>query len=358
MRTVESEENSVVVKPNLMQLARMEDVSPEELEKKYMRSVEAAETMTDDEARKNESKESAMDLLTFLGLEDELDIDETSDNPLGDLTDDLMKFKLEELEGTKDPAYREQIKKDKLEILGIEEIDQSIIIENDDPFLEKEYKREQEKIANQLAARKRRKEIALENKHPNPLGEELDEYESFNFGRESETSRSGYRQSASFSGSTIIDSDYSSSKTRTKTSSNTESTSFTHGKPVANDEENQKRRAQLYEHGTKQMLDMIYNGPKKQKKEKERRRFGRKEKFSFKGLWKKTKAWFSSEEAAVMAKIGAMLCLQTGMAIMTKRLDFDNGLQAVTFIGMMLGVFYVGNEVRAEGFDFRRLNFM
>ena len=68
-------------------------------------------------------------------------------------------------------------------------------------------------------------------------------------------------------------------------------------------------------------------------------------------MWSRTKEWFNSDEGTIMLKVGAFISLETALGIMTKKFEFDGALQAVSFIGMMLGVFAIGRELSVEGLN-------
>lgn len=120
-------------------------------------------------------------------------------------------------------------------------------------------------------------------------------------------------------------------------------------------EKREKQTKDMYSRGANSMRNMAFSGREKVKKKKKRNPYGKK-RFSIKNVWKSTKEWFHSDEAVLLSKIGVMLCLETGMAIVTKQHEFEGTGQMLAFLAMMLGVFYISREIRAEGFDPRKVS--
>lgn len=151
------------------------------------------------------------------------------------------------------------------------------------------------------------------------------------------------------SGSSIFGN--SSSGTRKETVDNTTTATTT----VFDREKREKQLKNMYSHGAQSMRNMAFSGREKVKKKKKRNHFGKK-RFSVKNVWGSVKEWFHSDESILLSKIGVMLCLETGMAIITKQHEFEGTGQMLAFLGMMLGVFYISREIRAEGFDPRKMS--
>lgn len=339
-----------------MELARLEDVNQEELMKRYMEEIkDNVAEKTDDEVRREEEKLEALQMMEILGLEGiELD----GEDPLGQLTEMCAaNYKDTILSSQDDPEYKKLVK-ELNEKEGVYEMDLTKSwVDEDDPLLEKQFAREREKITATLTARGQRKKLdstATMKDWDHAFEVEEDIFNSFS--KKTETS-SGYRSSSIFDESRSTSSSSSSNGFRS-TKAKTETTGYKKQESMDADYElRQEKRGKYQEMVSAKMLDVVYTGKEKKKVPRKNRMYGGKEKFSLKGLWNKTKEWFHSDEAVLGAKIGAMLCLQTAMAVTSKRLEFDGALQALTFVGMSLGVFFVGREVRSEGFDARRFAF-
>jgi len=250
--------------------------------------------------------------------------------------------------------------------MGVEEIDSNQDFTNkDDPFLAKEYEREKAKIAALMKARRERSQAnrtgALTMKEREAIIEQerriAEEFDSkLAFGKYSVFGKSTSSSSSFFGNNTKSFSDNYRS-----TSSTSETTSFSNDKTDFNPkrrEEAQKGRNKFVSAVVGGLLDMIYGGKMKEKEAPKSRHFGGSKRFSFKGMWAKTKDVFKSKETALWAKVGVMVALQAGMAILSNNLEFDGPLQAIGYISMALSAGYVARELRAAGFDARRINFM
>lgn len=123
------------------------------------------------------------------------------------------------------------------------------------------------------------------------------------------------------------------------------------------DEKRKQEVYQMYANGRDNMLAFVHNGKIKDKPKKTTpvNRFGGKKKFSPKNMWAATKRWFSGRDAQMLCKVGVALCFEMALGLITKKLNFDGPGQMVAYLGMMLGIFYIGSELRVEGFDMRRL---
>lgn len=349
------------------QLARMEEVNEEELQKRFLKEVSEIDAMqmTPDEVRKEREKEEAIAMLDFLGITDEMELD-LDDNPLGQISQMCTEVYREELkEKKKDPEYQAKIKKIQEE-MGVEDIDSNQDFTNkDDPFLAKEYEREKAKIAALMKARRERSQAnrtgALTMKEREAIIEQerriAEEFDSkLEFGNDSVFGKSTSSSSSFFGNSTKSFSDNYRS-----TSSTSETTSYSSEKTEFNPkrrEEAQKGRNKFVSAVVGGLLDMIYGGKMKEKEAPKSRHFGGSKRFSFKGMWAKTKDVFKSKETALWAKVGVMVALQAGMAVLSNNLEFDGPLQAVGYITMALSAGYIARELRAAGFDARRINFM
>lgn len=335
-------------------LARIEDVadSREELFKKYMseakdkgvlgKSVE--ETAFEDEQR------TALDMISFLGLEDEVTFS-TEDDGLAMLSQMFTEANEEELERlTNDPEYIQKVK-ELNEKEGVFEVDlDQNWVDEDDPHLAKLFQKESQKITATLTARRERKRLDHNSDISDWEAAMETEAHARNASNEPKQSGYGFSQPAGAS---------SNHNTGTRAAAATETTSTRTNKETKFDEEYEKRAEVRGKYTNKmygQMMDIVYTGTLKKKKQKKHTAFSRHERFSVKKLWNKFRDWTKSDESALYAKMGALIALQTAMAMTTKNLKFDSAMQAVTFLGMGLAVFGIGREIRAEGFDARRMN--
>lgn len=338
------------------ELARMEDVSQEELMKRYMEEVkENVVEKSDDEIRIEEEHMEAAEMMAFLGMEG---VQLNTENPLAELTEMCAEsYKETILASQEDPEYKSLVK-ELNEKQGIFEIDLSKDwTDHDDPLLEKQFERESQKISSTLTARASRKRLDKDSTMKdwdNAFAAEEEVSQSFN---NKTSTDSGYRSGSTFDQARRQSTSSSTSSGFRTASAKSETVGYSKTTDDPDYERRQENRGKCYAKVSGQMLDVAYKGDKKVKKPRKKRAFGAREKFSFRGLWNKTKEWFHTDEAVLGAKIGAMLCLQTGMAVMNKRLEFDGTLQALSFVGMALAVFFVGREVRAEGFDARTIQF-
>jgi len=350
------------------QLARMEEVNEEELQKRFLKEVSDidATSMSPEEVRKEKEKEEAVAMMDFLGITDEMNLDLDND-PLEQISQMCTDVYREELKAQKEnPEYQEKIREINKE-MGVEEIDSNQDFTNkDDPYLAKEFEREKAKISALMKARRERsstagaltmkeREAIIEQERK--IEEEFDAKITFdNFDTDSIFGKSTTRSSSIFGNSTK-----SSSDNYRATSSTSETTSYSSDKTEFNRkgrEEAQKGRNKFVSAVVGGLLDMIYGGKMKEKEAPKSRHFSGSKRFSFKGMWTKTKGVFKSKETALWVKVGAMVALQAGMAVLSNNLEFDGPLQGMGYIGMALGAGYIARELRAAGFDARRINFM
>lgn len=358
MRIIDRDSKSVKdSQQEFFALARTQQATDEELRKRYMEEKKANENeqVSAEEVRRLEERLAAAEMVAFLGLEpEELGVDMSSED--GDALAQVALILEESFEEQikaqqNDPEYMELVRSIN-KSQGIEELEDKDYT-GDDPLLIKEFQQKEEEIKRQLEARANRKTAAARGTDGIEEADIIDVEASF-------VSSDKYSGNKAFSGG----GNSSKNSNGIFGSSSNKNSAAGMSKPAnnANQEEAAERErnynADLFALSSTQMMNLAMNGERKAKKKKEKSRFGGKEKFSFKSLWNKTKAWCSSKEAAVMGKICAALCLQTGMAMMTKRIEFDGKLQMLSFIGMSMGIFVVAREARAEGFDIRNLGFM
>ncbi|MGE7305889.1 hypothetical protein ACQKJG_18870 [Priestia megaterium] len=322
-------------------LAVRDSVNIDELKKKYMRDVEDGKVDTKPfdpaESQSAEDLMSATSFTDFFDLEGEVVITEDApDEALSNLTNIMMDSSDEVF--TKAEEQRTVIEEeDENEKMSHYQEDKYTI--NDDANLSNEYTKKSESLI---------KKIKQDDKAAKQIFIGLDKDEHGNFLKKDDEqdpyAPKKYQQSHSWS----------------KPSSHTSSTSTS--KPVesfsrTDDPEAIKRKQSQYAHAADTVRNFVGGGPKKQKKKKEVSRFGKK-RWSFKGMVASVKQWFRSEDAALLCKVGTMMCLELSLAIITKKYEFDNTGQLVAFLGMMLGIFYISREIMSEGYDPRRMSFL
>lgn len=66
---------------------------------------------------------------------------------------------------------------------------------------------------------------------------------------------------------------------------------------------------------------------------------------------RKTLNFLRSKKAKILSKTALLMSLQLGMAVVGKKYEFQGMGQMVTFLGMMMGVFYLTRELVEDGFD-------
>lgn len=76
-------------------------------------------------------------------------------------------------------------------------------------------------------------------------------------------------------------------------------------------------------------------------------------KYAHKTRWQKIKEWFHSKNARITMKVGLLMALQLGMAVVGKKYSFDGLWQGGMFLSMMMGVFVITKELQKDGFDAR-----
>lgn len=76
-------------------------------------------------------------------------------------------------------------------------------------------------------------------------------------------------------------------------------------------------------------------------------------KYAHKNLWQKTKAFFKSDRGRILIKVGALMTIQLGMAVVGKKYAFEHLWQAGAFLCMMLGTFFITKELQRDGYDMR-----
>ena len=360
MRTIDNEKEPLLDgQKEFLAMARIQnDATEEELKKKYMQDKDNERVQpTAEDIRLAEEKALAQNMFSILGIDpadvmgEEINMHE--DDALERVTKKLNEVFKDELDGLKDDEEYQNKIKEMNRKAGIKEWEKRDYT-NKDFLLTKEFETRQAKIDEQLQLSKNRKEAAARRAR----GEEVIDVDETYPGSES------YESSRSFNGSTRSESTHRSSNGVFGSSNNQSNAAAFGNANMDYDESASKKKkeknynADLFGSSSKRMMDIAYSGEKKQAKKKSKTSYGGKEKLSLKSIWRKTKSWLSSKEAGVLATTCAALCLQVGMAMMTKRVDFDGPMQTVMFIGMSMGAFMVAREARAKGFDIRSISFM
>lgn len=314
-------------------LARMEDVDYEEMKKRWMESDKAKLLPDDDrtitEIQASEDTRMLQEFAEFFGIEG---VDPTMGDPL----DTMVQISNMMEEGSQDVFQTAEMQRElNIEEDAAERIQQIMEFEvnTDDPLLQTDYKEKSERIIKKLLVDEDKK---TESRSHSSIFEEAKQ------------------ESARFASSSSTDNSFGRSSTGTRTASAT-TTTTTH--TVHNNEQREKEVHALYADGADRMRNLVANGPvwKAEKKQTQPHHFSGKKKFRFKNMVSAAKSWLSSNKADAIFKVGIAVCLETALAVITKQRSFDGPGQTLGYIGMMLGVFYIGSELRSIGYDQRRL---
>jgi hypothetical protein len=328
-RTIGTERRQSI---NSNSIARLEDVDLEGLKRKYMEDVKNGKLPNDErtitEKQADEDSNANAEFLDFFEVEG-FGFDPAVDNPQDVMVQISTKMDeaAQELEiKVKDQAER-AIEENAAE--GIEQV-KEFSINDKDPLLKQDFKEKSERIIQKLVLEEKQKT------------ESSSRSSIFDDARE-ETRRS----------STVNDPWAGVSNSGTRTTTATTTTTVNPTDTAQRDKEYARNMAD----GANAMRNFVYNGPTKAKKKKvsQPHHFGGKKKFSLKGALSTVRNWLSSDEAVLLCKVGVALCLETALAVVTKQRSFDGPGQTLGYIGMMLGVFYIGSELKASGYDQRRL---
>lgn len=312
-------------------LARMEDVDIENLKRKYMENVKNGALPNDErtitEIQASEDAVKLTEFADFFELEG-VDVDPMTDNPLDAMVQisNMLEDGAQELDIVVQTQKELAIEENAAE--GIEQI-KEFAVNNGDPLLASDFKEKSERIIQKLVIEEKKK---------------TESSASSVF----EEARQESRRSSSVNDD-IFGSQTSGTRTATATTTTTQSAS--------SNQQRDKEIHTMYAEGANAMRAFVYNGPVKPKKKKEAKahHFGGRRKFSFKNMVTTVKKWLYSEEATTLCKVGIAVCLETALAVITKQRSFDGAGQTFGYIGMMLGVFYIGSELRSIGYDQRRL---
>jgi hypothetical protein len=319
-------------------IARLEDVDYDEMKKKWMDNSKNFELSQDnrtvEEIQADEDFQVASLFVDFFEMGDEIELDPLTADGLEAMSkiSAMMGEGSQEVFDTAEMQRALNIEEDAAE--RIEQVE-TFIINDDDPFLSKEYKEKSERIIQRLMSGAENRRDSTETIFESSKENTRSYYDSKDtediFGRK--TSSDGYR---------------------TATATNTTTTS---SQTVHDEEKRRKEIHQMFAAGNDKMLNFVYNGPVKKKENRSPiNKYGGKRKFGIKSIWASTKHFFGSRDAKVLCKVGIALCLETALAIITKQREFNGPGQMLGYLGMMLGVFYIGSEIRAEGYDMRRLS--
>jgi hypothetical protein len=312
-------------------LARMEDVDIDNLKRKYMENIKNGSLPSDErtvtEIQASEDAVKLTEFADFFELEG-VDVDPMTDNPLDAMVQisNMMEEGAQELDIVVQTQRENAIEENAAE--GIEQI-KEFAVNDGDPLLASDFKEKSERIIQKLVVEDKKK-------------------------TESSTS-SVFEEARRESRSSSANDDIFNTKTsgiRTTTATATTTTQSASG-----NQQRDKEIHAMYADGSNAMRAFVYNGPVKPKKKKESKahHFGGRKRFSFKNMVSTVKKWLHSEEASTLCKVGIAVCLETALAVITKQRSFDGAGQTFGYIGMMLGVFYIGSELRSIGYDQRRL---
>lgn len=312
-------------------IARREDVNYDDVKKRWMESADKMDLprdpRTQDEIQAAEDFNQSASFAEFFEVDD-VEIAEGNANEAMILMAEAMETIAQEEIQLANEQRHLIIEEDSAE--KIEQVEQFVTNE-DDPLLMNEFKEKSEKIIQKWS---------VEDSKRDGTYDEV-----------KEAAKSKYHATDDPWNSMNSNSN-SGSRTATATSSKTSTTT------VFADDENRKQEVyQMYANGRDNMLAFVHNGKVKDKPKKQAQvhRFGGKKKFSLKNMWGGVKRWFNGQDAKMLCKVGVALCFELGLGLITKKLSFDGPGQMLGYLGMMLGIFYIGSELRAEGFDMRRL---
>lgn len=312
-------------------LARREDVNYDDVKKRWMESADKIDLPRDPRTQEEiqmaeDMSEAAMfaEFFEFEGVE----ITESSGV-------DAMVIMAEGIENVSQEEIQlaNEIREKIIEEDAAEKIEQvaEFVVNTDDPFLVNDFKEKCEKVMQKWAIDDAKRDGTYDSTKDTTTSNSYSTVDPWNT-----------------MGST---NNTSSSRTATATSTKTTTTVF------EGDDKRQQEIHQMYTNGRDNMLAFVHNGKQKEKKKKapDVRQYGGKRKFSIKNMWGATKRWFAGQDAKLLCKVGIALCMEMALGLITKKLSFDGPGQMLGYLGMMLGIFYIGSELRAEGFDMRRL---
>ena len=88
-----------------------------------------------------------------------------------------------------------------------------------------------------------------------------------------------------------------------------------------------------------------------------KRKGKRRQKLTLRSAFTSVKSWFGSHDAADLFKVGTLICMETALAILTGKHEFEGKGQLMAFLGLMTGLYYIGQKVVEIGFDPRVVKF-
>lgn len=321
------------IEVNPYEIARVEDVNYDKMISGWLEK--GGDTKPPEDPRSIEEIQAAEDLTSAISIIDFFELEDVNvieDDPLetmSQISAMMEEGAQEEFEQAKQQRNL-NIEEDAAE--KIEQV-QEFIVNDDDPLLEKDYKEKSERLIQKITLKEERKE------RPESVFERARE-ESQSF----QTGTSSYNRATSSASSGF--------RSATATTAKSEKT-------IVHDEEKRiQEKYELYSNGSARMKDLVYNGSviQEEKRAVPVNKFGGKRKFRLRNIINSVKDWSRTKKAKVMWKVGAAVCIETALAMITKQQNFDGPMQLIGYIGMMLGVFYIGTSLRAEGFDMRRLS--
>lgn len=315
-------------------LAKIEDVDHDALRKRFTEDTgkDPYETKSIEEMEFDETTEEATLFAEFFELEGDEFADEDPGSSLRKMQESVSENE-EEFEDAEKSA--EEIKRMDADE-GVIQAEISEFDTNEDPLLEQEFKEKSERMIKKMVVEDSKQDRP--HTSPGTGGAEriIDKETPFTSTRSSYSSSSPFGEDDSFRRST--------------TNSNSSSNKST----VYNKEGRDKQVAFQYSEGATMMANMAHYAPKTSKTKRKKSFFKRRH-WNWKSVTKDLAEVFQTDKARMMMKVGAMLSLQMSMAIVSKRYEFDNSKQMLTYLGLMMGVFYIGHELSNEGLDPRRM---
>ena len=328
-------------------LARVDDVSEDSLRKKFMKNVDENKVKSTEEIREETEEQEAIDAFEFLGLADfGLSVDDALSTIKGSTYTEEREKEFE------DTINNEEIKELKGLLGHYVEPDDGYLEEyKKDPYLQKRFEEWNKSMKDQLDKITNRQKYRDKDAYYEAIDAD-DLVIDSGKGKESVWDASKERKSYGSSSSGFAQRNNRTGYSQREESFNDRKDS---GKAAfTRTAEEQKRYQDMYADSATKMRSLALESAKEvPRRKKKQQRFYSSKKWSFKGMWERTKGWFNSNEGALMLKVGAFLCMETALAIMTKKFQFDGALQAVSFIGMMMGVFAIGRELSTEGINIR-----
>lgn len=318
-------------------LARMEDVNYDDMKKKWMESADKIElpkdTRTQEEIQADNEFIEAAKFVDFWGIEGVAISETGGQEAMMEMAAMIEAVNKEEIQ------YMNEIIEKVIEEDAGEKIEQmtAFVTEEDDPLLEKRFEEAATKLIEKIFMEDIKREGTDDKREEDSTWKE--DVKSFYTGGSSSSSKS--------------DPWASSSSSRTASSTSATTSTVTMDEMERRDKQNHMVMTKMRDN----VLDMAVNAPKwkDEKKEKPIHYFGGKKKRNLKYYMASIKSWFRSKKGKATWKIGIALCMELALGVITKKIELEGPMQMLSYLGMSLGVFYVGSELYGEGYDMRRL---